>query len=347
MADASNPWAISEDTAAGSNIGSGIGDLIGYFMAAGDRDKARELIDQATALYAGLNPNVTVGTEGVVRQGGTEYDRLDPTARINQLAALDQLKQVWSNQGLDPIARAQNAEAAAATEQEANALNNSLMQDAAQRGMADSGTTMAARRSNAQAAANRAAQQNAQAAAAGQMRSMNALGTYLGGAGQVRQQDADRALAQDAINRFNAANEQAVSGRNIDRGIEGQEASFAQGMQRAGGVSGQAGAYRTMAQDTQRTAHNIGGGIGGGLGAAAGAAGVAASDERLKVKVARESEEALPGVPFATWEWPDQPGVRHRGVIAQDLEKVAPQYVLTRGDGVKFVDYSFLDEGRA
>lgn len=342
MAD--NPWAMSEGAAAGSNIGSGIGDLIGYFMSQGDMDKARALIDQATAMYSGLNPNVRVDEEGVVHQGRSELASMDPTARNDQLAALDQLKGIWSSQGLDPIARAQNAESAAATEQEANALNNSLMQDAAQRGMADSGTALAARRSNAQAAANRAAQQNAQAAAAGQMRQMNALGNYFGGASQVRGQDAEAAAAQDAINRFNAANEQAVKGRNIDRSIEGQEASFGQGMQQAGGVSGQAGAYRGMGEDTRKQWHNIGAGIGGGIGAGAGA--LKLSDERLKVNVIREAEEALPGVPFATWEWPEQPGVRHRGVIAQDLEKVAPELVLTRGDGVKFVDYSFLG-GRA
>jgi hypothetical protein len=171
---------------------------------------------------------------------------------------------------------------------------------------------------------------------------MDALDAYLGGAGQVRGQDeawaAGRASSQDAINRFNAANEQAVSGRNIDRSMEGQQATFSQGFQKASGVGSAAGAYQGMADDTQKRAHNIGKGIGGGIGAAV----PVLSDERFKADVVREAEEALPGVPFATWEWPDQPGVRHRGVIAQDLERVAPEHVFTRGDGVKFADYSFL-----
>jgi hypothetical protein len=161
----------------------------------------------------------------------------------------------------------------------------------------------------------------------------------------VRQQDenwaAGRASAQDAINHFNANNAQGVAGRNIDRSVAGQEATFQQGFQKASGVGSSAGAYQGMAEDTQRRAHNWGKGIGGAAGAAAGAASL--SDERFKANVVREAEEALPGVPFATWEWPDQPGVRHRGVIAQDLEKVSPAHVFTRGDGVKFVDYSFLE----
>lgn len=76
-------------------------------------------------------------------------------------------------------------------------------------------------------------------------------------------------------------------------------------------------------------------------GSVAGAAG-GMSDERTKMNIERSTEfEVLPGVPFASWEWKHNPGERHFGVIAQDLEKVAPQHVTER-DGVKFVDYSFL-----
>lgn len=78
------------------------------------------------------------------------------------------------------------------------------------------------------------------------------------------------------------------------------------------------------------------------LGSVAGAAG-GMSDERTKQNITRLDFEAIPGVPFATWEWRHAPGVRNFGVIAQDLEKVAPQFVHER-DGIKFVDYSFLKE---
>jgi hypothetical protein len=69
-----------------------------------------------------------------------------------------------------------------------------------------------------------------------------------------------------------------------------------------------------------------------------------ASDERLKVNIERSTLEAIPGVPFATWEWAHEPGTRVYGVIAQDLEAVAPEYVKTTDDGLKLVDYSFLDK---
>lgn len=70
---------------------------------------------------------------------------------------------------------------------------------------------------------------------------------------------------------------------------------------------------------------------------------LAASDERLKMNIERLPIEALPGVPFATWEWKKSPGKRHRGVIAQDLQKVAPERVHQAPDGHLMVDYSFLE----
>lgn len=95
----------------------------------------------------------------------------------------------------------------------------------------------------------------------------------------------------------------------------------------------------------------------GGMQAGASGAGLlaslipllAASDERVKMNIIRHEVEALPGVPFASWEY--KPGLglpegRQLGVIAQDLENVSPRHVFTRGDGIRFVDYSFL-KGRS
>lgn len=77
-------------------------------------------------------------------------------------------------------------------------------------------------------------------------------------------------------------------------------------------------------------------------GAGLGAAALMASDERLKANIERSMLEALPGVPFASWEWKDHPGERHYGVIAQDLEKVRPDLVHFRSDGMRMVDYAGL-----
>lgn len=66
------------------------------------------------------------------------------------------------------------------------------------------------------------------------------------------------------------------------------------------------------------------------------------SDERLKAKVRRLAEEVIPGVPVALWEWPSMPGVTQRGVIAQDVRKVAPHLVMTTPGGHLAVDYAGL-----
>lgn len=73
-----------------------------------------------------------------------------------------------------------------------------------------------------------------------------------------------------------------------------------------------------------------------------GAAAIMASDERLKMNVRRSLLEAIPGVPFASWEWKDAPGERHVGVIAQDVERVAPELVLRDPRGFRMVDYGAL-----
>ena len=68
------------------------------------------------------------------------------------------------------------------------------------------------------------------------------------------------------------------------------------------------------------------------------------SDERMKMNITRLDIEVLPGVPVALWKWKDRDEYEC-GVIAQDLEKVAPEYVHTDpATGMKIVDYRFLDK---
>lgn len=69
-------------------------------------------------------------------------------------------------------------------------------------------------------------------------------------------------------------------------------------------------------------------------------AGIAASDERLKKNVKRvgQTEEGIPMVEFAYKTDPAKK--RHRGVMAQDVEKIHPEHVLTDPrSGIKMVDY--------
>lgn len=72
---------------------------------------------------------------------------------------------------------------------------------------------------------------------------------------------------------------------------------------------------------------------------------LAASDERAKMELTRHPFEVLPGVPLASWRYRPEFGLAdglHWGVVAQDLQNVAPQYVHERADGLLMVDYSFL-----
>jgi hypothetical protein len=65
------------------------------------------------------------------------------------------------------------------------------------------------------------------------------------------------------------------------------------------------------------------------------------SDERLKQNVQRLPIEAAPGVPAALFEYKAAPGQKHLGVIAQDLERVAPEHVQEDANGIKMVSPQF------
>lgn len=109
-------------------------------------------------------------------------------------------------------------------------------------------------------------------------------------------------------------------------------------------AAGMAGNYGLQAFDaTNRANADFYGGLMDLLKSGAGAA-VALSDARAKQGIVRLPVEALPGVPLAVWRYRPEygpPGLR-LGVVAQDLEKVAPQYVSRREDGMRLVDYGFL-----
>ena len=84
--------------------------------------------------------------------------------------------------------------------------------------------------------------------------------------------------------------------------------------------------------------------LGSGLGALGGAAGAGLaflSDERLKQDIQRLPVDAIPGVPLAAFSYKSAPGHRYLGVIAQDLERVAPQHVGETPEGVKVVSSQF------
>jgi hypothetical protein len=78
----------------------------------------------------------------------------------------------------------------------------------------------------------------------------------------------------------------------------------------------------------------------------AGTGAMLASDERMKQNIERLPYEVLPGVQLATWEWrPEFAGAGPTvGVVAQDLQQVAPYLVHEAEDGHLMVDYGGLGE---
>ena len=67
------------------------------------------------------------------------------------------------------------------------------------------------------------------------------------------------------------------------------------------------------------------------------------SDERFKQNITRLDVDVIPGVPLATWEYRTEPGRKRLGVIAQDLEVVAPEFVVRDADGMRWVRGEFFE----
>ncbi len=100
------------------------------------------------------------------------------------------------------------------------------------------------------------------------------------------------------------------------------------------------------AQQNQANSSKMGG-IAGGAGSIIGAvlpALMAFSDKRMKQKIRGTGLKTEEGVPIKTFEYKAQPGQRILGVMAQDVEKVRPDAVLTDfRSGLKFIDRTKID----
>lgn len=108
-----------------------------------------------------------------------------------------------------------------------------------------------------------------------------------------------------------------------------------------------AGNFAQQSYGNQVSAYNakmgMYGALGGAVGAAAGGpAGLSGfftgSDRRLKSNIVRVATHPL-GI--GVYEY-DIAGKRQRGVMADEVEKVMPEAVVTRSDGIKMVNYGML-----
>src|SRR5712664_453128 len=140
--------------------------------------------------------------------GPSEYFSEDPATRAAQMDALAEFQNQNRQGGLTAIDRARLADITNQTNQTAKTVQARVMDDASRRGMATSGNTLVAQQVAGQNAANQGANEGLQVEAQAQAAREQAVRDAAGVASGTRTQDYQRAAAQDAIDKFNAANRQ-------------------------------------------------------------------------------------------------------------------------------------------
>ena len=243
--------------------------LIGEALAAGDNAKAERLKQQAIADYGEeILPQLEQAT---AQDGGaTELGSIsvDPSGRNAQVSALEKLA-AFGEGGFTPEDAAEQRrvmDAAAGVASRQAAQGEQL---AAARGLQRSGLSQALGQQAAQAGAQTAADSASQLAAQRRARQLQALGMMGSQGGALRGADygeqADRATAQDAINRFNAnMRASALDARNRNA-MNAYNANMQRLDSRNRARGTLADQYSQQANQTRQTASDIGTGIQGGM----------------------------------------------------------------------------------
>lgn len=155
----------------------------------------------------------------------------DPSLAAAQKQALTSLQQVGNEGGLTAIDRARLQDITNEQNQVARGRNESIMQQAQQRGMGGSDITTVNQLMNEQAAADRASQRGTDVAAEAQARALQALVAAGQTAGQIRGQEygeqANKAQAANAIDLFNKQTLNQTNLYNVDAANRAQAANLA------------------------------------------------------------------------------------------------------------------------
>lgn len=156
------------------------------------------------------------------QQGNTEYDNInvDPATKEAQNRALEELINLSEAKGLNAIDQQALQEIVNEENRNLQAQNDAIAQDAMQRGVYGSGLELAQRLQAAQSGANRMSNRDMDVMSQAQQRALDALSSYGNLASNMRGQDfneqASRAAAQDAINRYNTQQTTDWNRGNID-----------------------------------------------------------------------------------------------------------------------------------
>lgn len=211
-----------------------IGDVIDFFGGGGDsqaRALTEQMIKDAQSLplpvlkeyypelyqvVAQMNPEQETAVDlGPSQMAGIATD---PRLRQAQLNALSKLEQMGlGEQSAEDMARMGQIQSDVNTNLQGQ--QGAIMQNLATRGMSGGMSELVARNMAAQQASNRQAQMSMDAKAQAERRALDAIMQSGQLGGQMQSQDfaqqQAKAQAADAINRFNAANQQDVMSRNV------------------------------------------------------------------------------------------------------------------------------------
>lgn len=279
-------------------------------------------------------------------QEATAFGDIDPKVR-------DALNEIVDTRGLDPQARAALQAVREEVGTQERGSREAILQNAAARGVSGSGLEMAANLANQQGGATNMANMGFQAAAEQDQRRLQAL------AG-IQQMDAQKASAQDAINQFNAANRQAVEMSNVGTRNQAQAQNLSEAQRIAdtnAAIKNQQELYNKalVQQDWDNRFSKAQAASNANLGSAGVHGGILHernvgptgmsnkwSDENLKTDISEvDPEEMLNNLTGYKYKYTDPVyGEGDQvGIMAQDLEKSAPQAVTDTPEG-KQIDYS-------
>ncbi len=295
----------------------------------------------------------------------------DPRLKQAQMQALQGLQDTANNDGLSAVDRAQLEKVKSETGQQDRGQRDAILQNAHSRGVGGSGLELMAQLQSQQGSAQKASQMGFDVAAQAQQNKLAALQQAGQLGGQIRGQDFDQqaqtAQAQDAINKFNAANKQQVNLANTSATNQANATNLANKQdvanQNVGLHNQEQTANKNLLQQDFENRYRRAGGQASGMQQAAGqqaakaqgdkqmagtaiaAAATYFSDERVKEDVQKfDPSSFLDEITGYKYNYKDPkhgqgPQV---GVMAQDIEKGAPQAVSEDNEGTKMVDYNKL-----
>ena len=238
------PWV-----AAGMAGSSLLGGILGNVFSSGDRDKAYQAYQQALADInaVGAPPDLsqqilmnhlksagvlTPQMEQVINQSPSQVAQIseDPNLKSAQMSALSMLAQRGQT-GLSPEDKASFNQMRSQVAADNEGKRQQILQSFQARGQGGSGSELAAALNANANAQNQASQEGDRLAGLSSQRALEAMVASGQLGGQIRAQDFNvantKAQAQDAINRFNTANQIGMQSRNVAAGNQAQQYNLA------------------------------------------------------------------------------------------------------------------------